>query len=250
MTVTTYCGDCLVEMDNIPDHSVNMILCDLPYGTTKNSWDAVIPFDSLWEQYKRILIEGGVVALFAQHPFNFTLGCSNLPWFRYQWIWRKNVVTGFLNANRAPLKSHEDILIFCEKGAPYNPQVSQRAPAKSPGMGSRSSNYGGYHTMPDELTGVRYPQDVLDFKVESKDKLHPTQKPVPLCEYLIRTYTDEGMTVLDNCMGSGTTGVAAVQTGRDFIGIERDPEYYRIAVERINAAKRKTSGRVTLEAFA
>lgn len=104
--------------------------------------------------------------------------------------------------------------------------------------------------MPDKLTGVRYPQDVLDFNVESKDKLHPTQKPVPLCEYLIRTYTDEGMTVLDNCMGSGTTGVAAVQTGRDFIGIERDPEYYRIAVERINAAKRKTSGRVTLEAFA
>lgn len=250
MTVTTYQGDCLVEMGRIPDHSVDMILCDLPYGTTQNAWDTVIPFDALWAQYKRVITRGGVIALFAQHPFNFTLGCSNLPWFRYQWIWRKNNVTGVLNANRAPLKCHEDILIFCERGAPYNPQVSYRAPRKTGGSVSKTSNYGEHGEAQAELRAFTYPRDVIDFDVESKDKLHPTQKPVPLCEYLIRTYTEEGMTVLDNCMGSGTTGVAAVQTGRDFIGIERDPGYYHIAVDRIAAATRRERGRTTLEAFA
>lgn len=250
MTVQTYNGDCLEVMKLIPDKSVDMVLCDLPYGTTRNQWDSVIPMDALWEQYHRIVRGGGATVLFAQYPFNFVLGCSNLKEFRYQWIWRKNHPTGFLNANRQPMKCHEDVLVFCDQGAPYNPQVSQCAPRRLSGVSTTSTNYGKHHSMPTKMVTERMPWDVIDFDTNADEKIHPTQKPVPLCEYLIRTYTDEGMTVLDNCMGSGTTGVAAVQCNRNFIGIEKDPSYYQKAIERINKAEVKYRGRTTLEAFA
>lgn len=245
--IETYCGDCLEIMPSLPEHSVDMILCDLPYGTTRNEWDSMIPLDRLWEQYRRLLKGGGVCALFAQCPFSYVLGASNLKDLRYDWIWRKALPTGFLNAKRAPLKAHESVLIFYQGSSIYNPQVTMKAPRKVGGK-TTSSNYGHCNDVEQKLSTIAYPWDVLEWGSES-EKLHPTQKPVGLCEYLIRTYTDEGMTVLDNCMGSGTTGVAAVQAGRSFIGIERDPEYYRIAVDRINAAERKERGRTTLEAF-
>lgn len=172
--------------------------------------------------------------------------------FRYEWIWKKNRPTGFLAANSKPMRVHEDVLIFCDKGAPYNPQVSYCAPKKSAGGGNPTTNYrkGSFHPMPDHKTVIKYPTDIIEFDVNTDEKIHPTQKPVALCEYLIRTYTDEGMTVLDNCMGSGTTGVAAVQCNRNFIGIEKDPDYYQKAVERISKAEYKYRGRTTLEAFA
>lgn len=248
MTVQTYLGDCLEVMKNIPDKSVDMVLCDLPYGTTKNQWDTTIQMDALWDEYHRIVREGRAVVLFSQAPFSFVVGGSNLKEFRYEWIWKKNVPTGFLDANRRPLRNHEVILIFCDKGAPYNPQVSYTAPRRF-GTGSVGSNYSTYSPLPNHLASCRYPTDILEYDKDS-DGFHPTQKPVSLCEYLIRTYTDEGMTVLDNCMGSGTTGVAAVQTGRKFIGIEKDPDYYQKAVERINQADYKARTRTTLDVFA
>ena len=250
MTAITYNGDCLEILPTIEEHSVDMILCDLPYGTTDNEWDVIIPYDKLWDLYHHVLKEGGVVALFAQYPFTYTLGCSNLKEFRYQWVWRKNRPTGFLNANKQPMKVHEDVLIFCSMGAPYNPQVSYCAPRKIGGTGkSSSTNYGDHDKLPPRLVNYTMPIDVLDFECNTDEKIHPTQKPVALCEYLIRTYTDEGMTVLDNCMGSGTTGVAAVQCNRNFIGIEQNAEYYSKAAERINNAESKMRGRTTLEAF-
>ena len=188
-----------------------------------------------------------MTALFAQYPFNFILGCSNLKEFRYEWIWKKNTVTGFLNANRQPLKVHEDILIFCDKGAPYNPQVKFRSPTVTGGS-TLSTNYNKNDGL-KHITTFWHPRDVIEFDCNTDEKSHPTQKPVGLCEYLIRTYTDEGMTVLDNCMGSGTTGVAAIRTGRNFIGIEKDPEYYSKAVERIGMAEYTVKTRTTLEDF-
>lgn len=261
MTIQLYNGDCLEVMRDIPDQSVDMILCDLPYGTTQNRWDSIIPLDDLWGQYKRVIRPGAAVVLFCQVPFSIKLGASNLEWLRYEWIWQKANPTGFLNANRAPMKEHENILVFCEKAPPYNPQ---RTPsAKKNGMsGSGSSNYGKYRNKRDnpnnygnfddgvESTNKGYsmPKDIL-FWASDPDKVHPTQKPVGLCEYLIRTYTDEGMTVLDNCMGSGTTGVASVRTGRSFVGIELDPEYFRIASDRISSTNENIQSRCRLEDF-
>ena len=251
MTVQTFLGDCLDVMQSIPDKSVDMVLCDLPYGTTRNEWDSIIPMDKLWDAYHRVVRGGGAVVLFTQSPFNFIVGGSNLKEFRYEWIWRKSTITGQLNANRAPLKCHENILVFCDKGAPYNPQVSYKAPKKVVDSPSNSSNYGHCNKRDGtRRVDFNYPWDVLDFETNHEEKLHPTQKPVGLCEYLIRTYTDEGMTVLDNCMGSGTTGVAAVQCNRDFIGIEKNPDYYQMAVDRIGKADYKVRTRTTLDVFA
>jgi len=168
--------------------------------------------------------------------------------FRYEWIWKKNRPTGHLDANRRPLRQHECVLIFCDRGPAYNPQVSYTAPRKSSGSRTQSTNYNDYSTSPDKIVNYRYPTDIIECDKDDCN-LHPTQKPVSLCEYLIRTYTDEGMTVLDNCMGSGTTGVAAVQAGCNFIGIEKDPGYYEIAVDRIGKAEYKAKTRTTLEAF-
>ena len=227
-------GDCLILMDDLPDKSIDMILCDLPYGTTsRNKWDSIIPTDKLWAQYKRIIRDGGAIVLFAQQPFACDLIQSNRKWFRYEWIWEKSCAVGFLNANCMPLRAHENILVFYNKLPTYNPQKTNGKPYRAKSANRTSTNYGifdgDYQTV--NLDGKRYPRDVIRFNGETG--YHPTQKPVPLCEYLIKTYTNEGELVLDNCMGSGTTGLACVNTNRRFIGMELDKEYLRIAKERL-----------------
>lgn len=228
-------GDCLELMKNIPDGSVDMVLCDLPYGTTRNKWDSIIPLESLWRQYERICKECGAIVLFASTPFDKTLGASNLKMLKYEWIWEKTEATGFLNAKKMPLKAHENILVFYKKPPTYNPQFTAGEPYRYKKDSISSSNYGDSQgTGLIENTGVRYPKTILKFK---KDKgLHPTQKPVTLLEYLVKTYTHEGDTVLDNSMGSGSTGVACVNTNRRFIGIELDDGYFNIAKKRIEEA--------------
>lgn len=229
-----YKGDCLEIMRDIPDKSVDMILCDLPYGTTRNEWDLSIPLEELWEQYERIIKDNGAIVLTAQTPFDKVLGSSNLKLLRYEWIWKKSKATGFLNAKKMPLKDHENILVFYKKLPTYNPQMREGKPYifKRRGHGS---NY-GKSTVEEVISvsdGRRYPLTVLEFASEGKT-VHPTQKPVALFEYLIKTYTNEGETVLDNCMGSGTTGVACLRTNRNFIGIEKDDKYFDLAYNRIN----------------
>ena len=226
-------GDCLEKMKDIPDGSVDMILCDLPYGTTQNKWDSIIPLSELWEQYERIIKDNGAIALTAQTPFDKVLGVSNLRLLRYEWIWRKPSGTGHLNAKKMPMKNHENVLVFYKKLPTYNPQMTVGKPYTQK-SGRASSNYNPQSSVVTVNTGNRYPLSVLDFATDKS--LHPTQKPIALMEYLIRTYTNEGETVLDNCMGSGTTGVACVNTNRNFIGIELDEGYFKIAQDRINQA--------------
>lgn len=239
-------GDCLELMRDIPDGSIDMILCDLPYGTTQNAWDTAISLEQLWHQYKRIIKENGCIALFSQPPFDKTLGCSNIKMLKYEWIWEKDNATGFLNANKMPLKKTENILVFYKKAPTYNPQKTKGKPYKcKQGSGSSSWNYdesqGGYIT---ENSGERFPVNIIKFS-RDKTKLHPTQKPVALLEYLVKTYTNPGDLVLDNCMGSGSTGVACANTGRRFIGIEIDPAYFSIAEKRIREAA--AQAKITLE---
>lgn len=226
------CGDCLEVMKDIPDKSIDMILCDLPYGTTRNKWDSVIPLDKLWEQYSRIIKDNGAIVLFSQMPFTAELVHSNLNLFKYEWIWQKENGTGFLNAKKMPLKIHENIEIFYKKTPTYNPQMRKGFKPYSQMSGRGSSNYGEQIRVQTINDGERYPIDIIEFK-RDKEKLHPTQKPVALLEYLIKTYTNENDVVLDNCMGSGSCGVAAINTGRRFIGIELDENYFNIAKERI-----------------
>lgn len=227
-------GDCLEVMRDIPDGSVDMILCDLPYGTTRNSWDSVIPLDELWAQYERIIKDDGAITLTASQPFTTTLNESNLALYRYEWIWIKNNSTGFQLANRRPLKKHENISVFYKRQPTYNPQG-----LKPYGKVNRRGRTGDNWTemKKDEYVQkwTNYPTQLLEFSYD-REKYHPTQKPVALFEYLIRTYTNEGELVLDNCIGSGTTAVAAINTGRRFIGIEREPEYVEIARRRIDEA--------------
>ena len=235
-------GDCLEMMKLIPDGSVDMVLCDLPYGTTQNKWDAVIPFDQLWAEYRRVAKTSCAFVLTAAQPFTSALVMSNPGLFKYQWVWNKSKVTGVLNAKKQPLRNHEDVLVFYAEQPTYNPQglkaYGKRRDIGSKRGGGTSDNYGAISETEDgnylqENTG--YPRTVLEIASEGKN-VHPTQKPVALMEYLIRTYTNEGDTVLDNTMGSGTTGVAAVNTGRKFIGIERDDKYFAIAQKRIEDA--------------
>lgn len=235
MTAFLLQGDCLEMMKLIPDGSVDMVLCDLPYGTTQNKWDAVIPFDKLWAEYRRVGKPNCAYVLTAQPPFDKVLGCSNLAMLKYEWIWEKAKATGHLNAKKQPMKAHENILVFYDKQATYNPQMALGEPYTWNSKRSPSANYGKAEN--DSATvnnGTRYPRSVIQMQhVLPSEVVHPTQKPVALMEYLIRTYTNEGETVLDNTMGSGTTGVACNNTGRNFIGIERDPEYFKIAQRRI-----------------
>lgn len=323
MKYDLYNGDCLELMKNIPNKSIDMILCDLPYGTTQNKWDCIIPLDRLWEQYKRIIRDGGIIALFSQTPFTQILGNSNLEMLKYEWVWNKKRITGFLNSKKMPMKQHENILIFYatyselydttdmfyelkeymikekEKTGlsnkdlkqllqnnmashyfttksqftipneenysklqstgcftkhykdikstyvkelnkskkninTYNPQMGQGKPYVSQNKVG-SSNYGKFNTEYKTINnGERFPKDILEFAPETG--LHPTQKPVALLEYLIKTYTNENETVLDNCMGSGSTGVACINTNRNFIGIELNKEYFEIAKKRIENA--------------
>ena len=248
--IELWCGDCLELMNDISDESVDMILCDLPYGTTKNKWDSTINLELLWKQYKRIIKQRGCIALFAQTPFDKVLGSSNLEMLKYEWIWEKPMATGRLNCNFAPMKAHENILIFSKSAACYvkdsnnsmiyHPQMTEGKPYKAI-SGRASTNYDTKWSK-EQLTinnGTRYPRDIQKF-THDKDKLHPTQKPVLLLEYLIKTYTNKGDIILDNCMGSGSTGVACVNTNRKFIGIELDDTYFEIAKERINKAVENT----------
>jgi len=227
-------GDCLERMKVITNGSVDMILCDLPYGTTQNAWDSIIPLEPLWAEYRRVCKKNAAIVLTAQTPFDKVLGCSNLSMLKYEWIWQKSKATGHLNANRAPMKAHENILVFYAVLPTYNPQMGEgKAYSNKHVPGDSGSNYDtvGHSAVKNRTT--RYPKSVLDFKSEAKAQFHPTQKPVALFEYLIRTYTNENDIVLDNCMGSGTTGVACSNTNRRFIGIERDEDYFLDATERI-----------------
>jgi site-specific DNA-methyltransferase (adenine-specific) len=231
-----YQRDCIEGMRMIPDKSIDLILCDLPYGTTQNVWDSVIPLADLWAQYERVIKDNGAIVLTAQPPFDKVLGSSNIKLLKYEWIWQKESGTGFLNAKKMPLKDHENILVFYRKTPTYNPQFTEGKPYTcKQGSGSDSWNYdssqGGSVTV---NTGVRYPKTVIKFN-RDKDKYHPTQKPVELFRYLIRTYTNPGEIVLDNCMGSGTTAVAATLEGRDWIGFETEPKYVETANMRLDA---------------
>ena len=274
--IKLYQGDCLKIMKDIPDKSIDMILCDLPYGTTQNKWDSVIPLndyvlfngkkiekieyymtqalnglnkkdidsewkknkiDGIWTHYNRIIKDNGVIVLFAQTPFDKVLGNSNLKMLKYEWIWEKTTATGHLNAKKMPMKAHENILVFYKKLPIYNPQKTYgHTPVHSYiKYQDDGSNYG------KTAVGIsgggsteRYPRSVQVFKTDKqKCALHPTQKPVSLCEFLIRTYTNENDIVLDNCMGSGSTGVACLNTNRKFIGIELDEKYFDISINRI-----------------
>ena len=235
-------GDCLDLMKEIPDGSVDMILCDLPYGRTRNSWDCPISLERLWPEYNRIAKPNAVIALFAQTPFDKVLGMSNLKDLRYEWIIEKTKATGHLNAKKAPMKAHEKVLIFYKRMPTYNPQMTKgHTPVH--GYTKHTTDGSCYGKTKIGISGGgstrRFPRDVLRFKWDTqKSSLHPTQKPVALLEYMIRTYTNVGETVLDNCMGSGSTGVACVNTGRSFIGMELDSEYFEIAKARIEEATR------------
>ena len=235
-----YQGNCLELMRELPDESVDMILCDLPYGTTQNKWDSALPLDVLWSEYWRIAKPNGAIVLTAQTPFDKVLGVSCIENLRHEWIWEKTAATGFLNAKKAPLKAHENVLVFYRRQPTYNPIMTAGHTIKrvKPSYADHGPNYGKAHSVraPYEST-ERYPRSVQRFAKDNRMKAqHPTQKPVALMEYLIRTYSNEGDTVLDNCMGSGTTGVACLNTGRRFIGMELDAGYFDIAQRRILAA--------------
>jgi site-specific DNA-methyltransferase (adenine-specific) len=269
MNINLMKGDCLEMMKSIPDRSIDLICCDLPYGTTdthgvkksKNrflEWDNIIPLDLLWIEYKRILKEKGTICLNADQPFTSQLIISNLEWFSYEWIWKKNITTGFLHANYRPMKQTEDIVVFSPAGASpsaakggncmvYNPQglvekvVQKKNNKKRLGKFLLNEEFMGKNNVllsEKEYTQqwTNYPKEIIEFDMD-RDTIHPTQKPVSLMEFLIKTYSNEGDTVLDNSMGSGTTGVACVRNGRNFIGIELDEKYFELAKDRIEKEK-------------
>lgn len=242
MSIDLKLGDCLNEMKSIPDKSIDMILCDLPYGTTACKWDVVIPFEPLWTQYERVIKDNGAIVLFGSEPFSSLLRNSSLGTYRYDWIWEKERGTGHLNAKKMPMKSHETVSVFYSQQPTYIPQnliigeFKNDRPAKS--TGKPSDLFGAEKRIGTSSAG-NYPLSVLKFRRDNygNSNFHPTQKPVALLEYLIKTYTNPGETVLDNTMGSGSTGVAAVNTGRNFIGIEKESKYFDIAKARIEAAE-------------
>lgn len=252
MSVTLLNGDCLDLMPTLPAASVDLILCDLPYGTTACSWDAVIPFEPLWREYRRLIYGNGAIVLTSMQPFTTALIASNYEWFKYCWIWKKSKASNFPHAPNMPLKIAEDVVVFsrgvighvsqaAERRMPYFPQGTREGTTVV--KQSKNASELKYHRESQsqhtaagyQCKRENYPTTLLDISSEHRT-VHPTQKPVALMEYLIRTYTNPGDTVLDNCMGSGTTGVAAVQSGRKFIGIERDPNYFAICERRIGDA--------------
>ncbi len=252
MDSNIFLGDCISVMGEFPDNSIDMVFCDLPYGTTQNSWDSIIPFDELWSAYNRIVKENGAIVLTSQQPFTSQLIVSNPTQFRYEWIWEKNKATGHLNAKKMPMKAHENILIFYRKLPTYNPQKTTGhkpfgavkpkknipAPKVKRNYNHLTETFGNKGTTTD-----RYPRSVQKFPVINNDnplKFHPTQKPVGMIEYFIKTYSNEGDTVLDNCMGSGSACIACLNTNRNYIGIESNAEYY-------NAAEQWIQNHVTVE---
>ena len=241
-TIKLLHGDCLELMRGIADKSIDMILCDLPYGTTKCKWDIIIPFDKLWEQYNRIIKDNGAIVLFGRQPFTSKLIISNLKYFRYEIIWDKKAATDFALANKKPITVHENILVFYKKLPNYNriddegfkPYSDKRTKRAVSNLGAQ----GEVNKIPFENRTTRTPTTIRTYFPDNRrgkgSSLHPTQKPVALLEWLIKSYTNENETVLDNCMGSGSTGVACINTNRNFIGIEKDDNYFKIAEERIN----------------
>lgn len=253
---TIHEGDCLTVMKEIPDKSVDMILCDLPYGTTACKWDTVIPFEPLWAEYKRIIKGNGVIALFADEPFTSNIVCSNIRNFKYRITWDKDIGGGYLNAKKMPLKQTEDICVFSyvtNGNYTYNPIMRDKDSNRIRPIGKRTpvkpSTYGASNgKLSDDYNPKKsYPTNLITLssrtaECNSSNRVHPTQKPVTLFEYLIRTYTNEGDVILDNCIGSGTTAVAAINTGRNFIGIEQDADYVAIARRRIDEAMAEQVG--------
>lgn len=233
-----YLGDCLDVMKNFPNKSIDAIITDLPYGTTSCSWDEIIPFVPMWEQIERI--NKGVFITTASQPFTSRLIMSNLKMFRHEYIWKKNRKTGFFNANKKPLKIHENIIVFSNNNPTYKPVMKLGKPYFHKGRGS-AQHYKSCARTPTKNTGLRYPDTVLEINSVAIGIVHPTQKPVSLYSYLIQTYTNKNDLVLDFTMGSGTTGVACAQTGRRFIGIEKEEKYFRIAEKRIAEAKLQMS---------
>ena len=249
MSYKIYQGDCLELMKNIKDKSIDCIICDLPYGvTSKNKWDTIIPYEPLWKEYKRIIKDNGPIILFGQDKFTAKTMLSNEKMHRYNLIWNKVLTSGFLNAGRMPLREHEDIMIFYKKLPTYNPQFTEGKPLH--GMGEKfkkvknnNNNYNDFNSCNNpsanrEGDTKKYPKSILTFPRPASSKmLHPTEKPVELLEYLIKTYSNENDVILDNCMGSGSTGVAALNTNRRFIGIELDEKYFNIAKDRLENFK-------------
>ena len=241
-TTTLLQGDCLELMGDIPDKSIDAIICDLPYGTTSCKWDSIIPFEPLWEQYERTIKDNGAIVLTASQPFASALIMSNPKIFKYQWVWYKNLRTGFANAKRQPMKAHELVLVFYKKPPTYNPIKVRRTTQKA---GNKTKKFGEvynntyYQVNQDNQSDFINPHDVLEIKCihGTQKRYHNTQKPVELLEYLLKTYTNEGDVVLDNTMGSGTTGIACINTNRNFIGMELDEGYFNIATNRIQEAK-------------
>ena len=233
-------GDCLVEMPKIASKSIDMILCDLPYGMTKNAWDVAIPFDKLWAEYNRIIKDSGAIVLFGSQPFTSLMITSNLKHFRYCLVWEKNKFSDFLNAKRKPMKTNEDIAIFYKKQPIYNPQYWYSTPYtrwNTQEAVDKQTNYGSHkENFVESKDGKRLPTTVLKFNRVERP-LHPTQKPVDLLEWLIKTYTNENNMVLDNCMGVGSTGIACMKTNRRFIGIELEEEYFNTATELLQKEK-------------
>jgi len=241
-------GDAITEMSKLKNNSIDMILCDLPYGTTQCSWDTIISFEDLWREYERIIKLNGAIVLTASHPFTSNLVMSNPKLFKYSLVWEKSKSTGYLNSKKMPMRSHEDILVFYKKAPTYNPQMTQGDPYDK-GKAHRPTEVygeqkGEIHVVNN--TGLRYPRSVQYFKTaESEGKVfHPTQKPISLMEWLIKTYTNEGDIILDNCVGSGTTAIAALRTNRKYIVIDIDEEYIEITktrvaleIERLNQLK-------------
>lgn len=237
-----YNQDCLEGMKNIDDKSIDMILCDLPYGTTACKWDTIIPFSELWKQYIRVIKDKCPIVLFGSQPFTSSLIMSNPKWFKYEWIWDKHIPRNFINAKIMPMQKHENILVFGKGKVTYNPQMTERdKPVKVKNYSKGDSVYKLNNDGTDNKERVythRYPDTIIKGKWEANaGKLHPTQKPVSLCEYLIETYTNENDLVLDNCIGSGTTAIACINTNRNYIGFELDTAYYNMATERINNIK-------------
>jgi DNA modification methylase len=234
-----YCEDCLTGMSRIPDATIDMVLADLPYGTTQCPWDTIIPFAPLWEQYKRVCKPSAAIVLFAQTPFDKVLGASNLSWLRYEWVWEKTAATGHYNAKKAPMKAHENLLVFYKTPPIYNPQKTTGHPRKISKAVHKlnckqSDVYRGDTILTSYDSTERYPRSVLLFPSDKqKECIHPTQKPIALCEYQIKTYTNPGAVILDNCAGSGTTVIAALNTGRSCIAFENDPVMYNEALSRI-----------------
>lgn len=243
-------GDCLELMKELPNESIDMILCDLPYGTTQNKWDSVIPLELLWKEYQRVAKQNSAIVLTSQGLFTAQLILSNPKLYKYKWVWEKSKPTNFLNAKKQPLRKHEDVCVFYKKQPVYHPQMTKGEPYdKGVRKDQRTGSYGKFHPAHIKSSGDRYPVDVVYFKTaESEgDVIHSTQKPITMLEYFIKTYTNENDVVLDNCMGSGSTGVACINTNRRFIGYELDENYFNIAKERLEKVYESKAASSTTE---